>query len=116
MVKPDLSNAEMDWFFFPPICFDLLKVIFDLVSSNPFLWGIYIDICSILFPGFLQQIQEGILPWFSWASPLMAKAHYPTLLRPRSEGREFSLLATAFDPELRAGRPVDLKSGALKTR
>mmetsp|Transcript_77384 Transcript_77384/g.170968 ORF Transcript_77384/g.170968 Transcript_77384/m.170968 type:complete len:434 (+) Transcript_77384:51-1352(+) len=31
------------------------------------------------------------------AIAIVGGAHYPTLLRPRSEGREFSLLATAFD-------------------
>lgn len=31
------------------------------------------------------------------ASAIVGGAHYPTLLRPRSNGREFSLLATAFD-------------------
>ncbi|CAK9094759.1 Methyltransferase sdnD (Sordarin/hypoxysordarin biosynthesis cluster protein D) [Durusdinium trenchii] len=31
------------------------------------------------------------------ASAIVGGAHYPTLLRPRSAGREFSLLATAYD-------------------
>eukprot|EP00435_Cladocopium_sp_Y103_P000803 s2230_g1.t1 len=35
------------------------------------------------------------------ATAIVGGAHYPTLLRPRSEGREFSLLATAFDPQIR---------------
>ena len=52
---------------------------------------------------------------------LIAEAHYPTLLRPRSEGREFSLLATAFDPQLLAEwrrgwfvQRVLVKSGTFK--
>lgn len=114
-----IESSEIERIFFPPICFDMLKMIFvcQLKSTS---WGIYREYVLFCLWVFFSKSKFGNCSMVSCATPLIiAEAHYPTLLRPRSEGREFSLLATAFDPEPSWEKVVIqwvlIESGALKT-
>lgn len=73
-----IESSEIERIFFPPICFDMLKMIFvcQLKSTS---WGIYREYVLFCLWVFSANPSLGIVPWFRvplhWSLPRLTIPH-----------------------------------------